>query len=296
MTRILRTVAILGFVLAAHVAAAQDQFFDSNGVRIRFIDRGKGEAIVLIHGNGGSLQAWIDTGVLPNLERDHRVIALDARGHGKSGKPHDVGSYGREMALDVTRLLDHLQVRRAHIVGYSMGASITGKLLTLHPERFLTATLGGSTGRFRWDAAEEARMEQEASEKERECVSRSQLIRLAPVGQPKPSEEEIQKRSAACMADPNQDRFALAALHRGFKDLAVTSAQVTAIKVPTLGIVGSLDGYFAAFQDLRKLRPDMKLVVIEGATHGGPRGAMARPEFVAAVREFITAPHATVSR
>ena len=62
--------------------------------------------------------------------------------------------------------------------------------------------MGGSTGRFRWDAAEAARIEQEASEKERECVSRSQMIRLAPVGQPKPSEEEIQKRSAACMADP----------------------------------------------------------------------------------------------
>ena len=78
MTRILRTVAILGFVLAAHVAAAQDQFFDSNGVRIRFVDRGKGEPIVLIHGNGGSVQGWIDSGVLPNLERDYRVIALDA--------------------------------------------------------------------------------------------------------------------------------------------------------------------------------------------------------------------------
>jgi pimeloyl-ACP methyl ester carboxylesterase len=293
MNRMFRAAAILGLVLVAAPAYAQDQFFSSNGVRIRYVDRGKGEAVVLIHGNGGSLQGWIDTGVLPNLERDHRVIALDARGNGQSGKPHDVAAYGREMALDIVRLMDHLQIRRAHIVGYSMGASITGKLLTLNPERFLTAVMGGSTGRFRWNAAEEARIEQEASEKERECISRSQMRRLAPTGQPTPSEEEIQKRSAACMADPNQDRFALAALHRGSKDLAVTPEQAAAIKVPTLGVVGSLDGYLAAFQEFRKLRPDLKLVVIEGASHGGPRGAMARPEFVAAVREFIAAHRGT---
>jgi pimeloyl-ACP methyl ester carboxylesterase len=205
-----RAVTIVCLALwPAAIALAQDQFFDSNGVRIRYADRGAGDVIVLVHGNGSSLEGWIDSGVLPDLARSYRVVALDARGHGKSGKPHDAKAYGREMGLDVVRLMDHLQIRRAHIVGYSMGASITAQLLTSHAERFVTATLGGAAGRFRWTAEDTARSEQEASEKERECVSRTQISRLAPVNQPKPSEEEIQRLSAACMADPGQDRFAL---------------------------------------------------------------------------------------
>jgi pimeloyl-ACP methyl ester carboxylesterase len=287
MTRTTTLTAVL--VLVARVALAQDQFFDSNGVRIRYIERGAGAPIVLLHGNGGSLQGWIDSGIVGNLERDYHVIALDARGHGQSGKPRDVAAYGQQMGLDMIRLMDHLRIPRAHLVGYSMGASIIGKLLTTHPDRFLTATMGGSTGRFKFTPAEAERLEREAAEKERDCVSRSQMRRLAPLGQAPPSDDAIKAASAACLANPNQDRFALAALHRGFKDLAVTFDQAKAIAVPTLGVVGSLDGYLADFRELQTLRPGMKLVVIEGASHGGPKGAMARPEFVAAVREFLAA-------
>ena len=279
----------LALVLAAASAFAQDQFFDSNGVRIRYMARGAGEPIVLVHGNGGSLQRWIDTGIVADLERDYRVIALDARGHGKSGKPHEVAAYGQEMGLDVLRLLDHLGIARAHMVGYSMGASILGKLVTTHPERFLTLTMGGSTGRFKLTPAEAERLEREAAEKERDCVSRSQMIRLAPLGQPPPSDADFQTQSKACMENPNQDRFALAALHRGFKDLAFTPDEVKAITVPTIGIVGSQDGYLADFKEMHALRPSMTLVVIDGASHGGTNGAQTRPEFLAAVRELIAA-------
>ncbi len=286
MTRLTTLAAV---VLLAAPAHAQDLYLDSAGVRVRYVDRGKGEPVVLLHGNGGSLQGWIDTGIAANLARDYRVIALDARGHGKSGKPRDPAAYGQQMGLDVVRLMDQLGIARAHLVGYSMGASILGKLVTTHPDRFLTLTMGGSTGRFKFTPAEAERIEREAAEKERECVSRSQMIRLAPIGQPPPTEATIQERSKACMADPNQDRFALAALHRGFADLAVTADQVRSIQVPTVGIVGSLDGYLPDFKDMQALRPGMRLVVIDGASHGGPTGAMARPEFVAAVRELLVA-------
>jgi pimeloyl-ACP methyl ester carboxylesterase len=170
-----------------------------------------------------------------------------------------------------------------------MGASITAQLLTTHPERFITATLGGAAGRFQWTPEDAAHYEQEAAEKERDCVSRSQIHRLAPLGQAKPSDEEIRQRSAACMADPNQDRVALAALHRALGEQAFTPAQAAAVKVPTLGIVGSLDPYLRSFRELQRLRPDMRLVVVDNASHGGEAGAMRRPEFVAAVREFIAA-------
>lgn len=266
---------------------AQERFFDSNGIAIRYVDQGSGDAVVLVHGNGSTLDSWNAWGVLPDLVRSHRVVALDARGHGKSGKPHDVKAYGPEMGLDVIRLLDHLGIQRAHIIGYSMGAHIVAQLLTTHPQRFLTATLGGAAGRFRWSREELERSEQEAREKEQECVSRSQIFRLTATGAPRPSEDEIQRRSAACMADPAQDRFAQAALTRGQKDQLITTAQVAAIRVPTLAVVGSLDGYLPDFQALKKIRPSIRLVVVDGATHGGERAAGSRPEFIAAVHELL---------
>jgi len=288
--------AILCIVLVPGIGFAQDQYFDSNGVRIRYVEQGRGDAVVLIHGNGSSLNSWVNSGVLVNLAQDYRVIALDARGHGKSGKPHEVAAYGREMGRDVLRLLDHLGIPKAHIIGYSMGAHITAQLLTTNADHFITATLGGAPGRFRWTEAEIARSEQEASEKEKECVSRSQIFRLAPINGPKPSEEKIKQLSDACMANPDQDRFALAALARALKDQVITSAQVAAVKVPTLGVVGSLDGYLSDFKELQKLRPDVKLVIIDGATHGGDRGAEQRPEFLEAVRTFLASTPTASSR
>ena len=111
MTRTITLTAVL--VLVARAALAQDQFFDSNGVRIRYIDRGAGDPVLLLHGNGGSLQGWIDAGIVGNLEHNYRVIALDARGHGQSGKPRDVAAYGQQMGLDMIRLMDHLRHSRA---------------------------------------------------------------------------------------------------------------------------------------------------------------------------------------
>ena len=94
----------------------------------------------------------------------------------------------------------------------------------------------------------------------------------------------------------NQDQFAQAALTRAQKNTMITPAQVTAVRVPTLGVVGTLDDYLRDFHALKKLRPDVKLVTIEGATHGGDRGASRRPEFVAAVRELLASARSRSSR
>src|SRR5215510_1197064 len=143
-------VASVLLFLAAGVSA-QDHFFDSNGVRIRYVERGAGEPVLLIHGYTRNLDTnWIDTCVLENLARDHRVIAFDLRGHGNSGKPHEPAAYGGQMVQDAIRLLDHLKIQRAHFVGYSLGAIITAKLLTTNADRFLTATLGGHAGYRNW--------------------------------------------------------------------------------------------------------------------------------------------------
>lgn len=286
MNRLRLCAAVLCLVLAPGVSFAQDKFFDSNGVTIRYVEQGNGEPIVLLHGIADSLEIWVRRNVFQNLATDYRVIAFDARGHGKSGKPHDPKRYGREMALDTVRLLDHLGIRRAHVVGYSMGGRLTSQLLTLHPDRFLTATLVAGVSAFRWTPEAARRAEQEASEREQECVSRTLIFNQF---RDKPSEEDIKARSAACFADPNQDRFAIAALTRSRADQVITPAQAAAVTVPTLGIVGSLDPQTAGFERLKKLRPSLKLVVIDGAVHAGDHGILTRPEFIAALREFIAA-------
>lgn len=294
-------------VLSSPLAFAQDKFFDSNGVKIRYVESGSGPPMVLVHGFGNTVETWMNAGrfgdvakssnagPFDDLAKSYHVIAFDLRGHGKSGKPHDAKQYGPELALDVVRLLDHLRIPRAHIVGYSLGANITSQLLTLRPDRFLTATLIASSGRFAENDQTVRGAAQEASEIERECISRSLVLRLAPPGQP-PSEEELRARSAACFADPEYDRFAVAALARGRPGEVFTPAQASAVKVPTLGIVGTLDPNRARLEALKKLRADLKLVAVEGATHAGDRGILRRPELTVAIREFIASRRETASR
>jgi pimeloyl-ACP methyl ester carboxylesterase len=109
---------------------ADDFFFDSRGVNIHYSVEGKGEPVILIHGFGTSIQLnWGTPGIIKALADQYQVIALDNRGHGQSDKPHAPSAYGSEMANDVIRLMDHLDIRKAHIIGYSMGGVITSYLL-----------------------------------------------------------------------------------------------------------------------------------------------------------------------
>ena len=146
LTRLVRYVETGAPVAVAPPPPLQDQFFSSDGVRLRYVEEGRGaDPLVLLHDRGSSIEEqWIATGVMPSLVRQDifRVIALDLRGHGKSDKPQPA-VVDAEMARDVDRLMTHLGIRRAHVVGYGLGANIAAKLATLHPERFITMTLAG---------------------------------------------------------------------------------------------------------------------------------------------------------
>jgi pimeloyl-ACP methyl ester carboxylesterase len=277
------------FLLLAPTLTAQDKYFDSDGVRIRYIVQGAGEPVVLVHGFEGSMETWVARGIISNLARDYQVIAFDMRGHGKSAKPHSPSAYGREMALDIVRLLDHLGIARAHIVGFSLGSQLTSQLLTLRPDRFLTATLIAGAGRLEWTDQQARDAEQEAVEHERQCISQGAINRLFPPDRPRPTEQQIAALSAACMADSTQDRFALAAAARSRGDQRITPADAAAVKVPTLAVVGSLDPARKGLETLKSLRPDLKLVIVDGATHAGDRGIIGRPELMTALREFLAA-------
>jgi pimeloyl-ACP methyl ester carboxylesterase len=83
------------------------------------------------------------------------------------------------------------------------------------------------------------------------------------------------------------DVKALAAYNRaGTQALNSTDADVAAIRVPVLGTIGSLDNV-PSMNQLKAVLPSLKMVVIDGATHVGDRGAARRPEFVKAIRDFL---------
>ena len=125
------------------------QTFDSDGTTIAYIDvpakGGSGDPIVLIHGFASNHAVnWVNTLWVKTLsEAGRRVVALDNRGHGESEKLYEPEAYGSDiMAQDTRRLLDHLGIERADIMGYSMGARISAYLALDNPE-------AGAFGAFR---------------------------------------------------------------------------------------------------------------------------------------------------
>ena len=119
--------------------------YESNGVPIHYEVFGEGDPVVLVHGFASSLKGnWVTTGWIDTLRPVRKVIALDCRGHGQSGKPHDPESYGgHEMEDDVLRLMNHLDIQKADLFGYSMGAAISLRAVLRRPQRFTSLVLGG---------------------------------------------------------------------------------------------------------------------------------------------------------
>jgi pimeloyl-ACP methyl ester carboxylesterase len=286
MAALLRWILVATFWALAGAASAQDRFFDSGGVRIRYVDYGAGLPVVLVHGFTANIErSWIETGVLPDLARDYRVIALDLRGHGRSDKPHDPRAYD-DVGLDVIRLLDHLDISRAHVVGYSLGGIIVAKLLTTHPQRFLSAVLGAAA--YRRGQSERSDRQAEAAAREIEAgVYRALVVSTAPTDEPAPTEELIRARSRAIAAV--NDLFAHAALMRARRALLVTDAEIAAVRVPALAVAGAADPALLRIRAMQAVWPGLELQIVPGAAHPTvhPRGLPRSSQFVAAIRRQI---------
>lgn len=129
------------------------KFFDSDGVKIAYIDEPPAEGVapaatpvLLIHGFASNIAMnWLAPGWVDALRKaGFRVIAFDNRGHGNSEKLYDLADYGAPlMAEDARRLLDHLNVKTVNLLGYSMGARISAFLAVAHPERVARIVFGG---------------------------------------------------------------------------------------------------------------------------------------------------------
>jgi pimeloyl-ACP methyl ester carboxylesterase len=226
--------------------------FVHDGVEIAFLDEGEGEPIVLVHGFASTAQVnWLHPGWIATLTRaGRRVIALDNRGHGASSKLYDPAAYhSARMAEDVRALLDHLDVPRADVMGYSLGARITAFFALAHPSRLRRAVLGGLG------------------------------IRLVDgVGLPESIADALEAPSLAQVSDPTGHMFrsfaeqtksdlkALAACIRGSRQI-LTREQVAAIRAPVLVAVGTKDTIAGSAQELAALLPSGTPLDIPGRDH-----------------------------
>lgn len=233
---------MLACVLSASLRADE---FDSGGVKIFYTVQGTGSPVVLIHGlHASAAMNWTLPGITGALANEHRVIAMDARGHGQSDKPQDENAHGTAMVDDVVRLLDHLHVKRARIVGYSMGGMIAMKMAVLHPGRVDTLLLCG----MGW---------------------------LREGGRLQNFWERIPVRERGA------GRTSGSACTKGFTQLAVSEAEVKALKMPAAIIVGSRDPVERLYvEPLTKVRPDWPVTKIADAGH---LSCITKPEFKDAV-------------
>ena len=247
MNRSYHAVTALALVLSPVAAAdpTHGYLVASDGVKIHYMVEGSGTPVVLIHGYTGSAEGnWFANGVAEALAKNHRVIAIDIRGHGASDKPTDPSSYGVHLWRDVLELMDHLDIDKAHVHGYSMGGSITTQLLIHAPDRFITASYGGSGVRE---------------------VDPEQLAKVPP------DEEGSDPREAEALdtlrASPTREDAALGMVVGSWREAFAGQIDLTQIRIPVLAINGELDSPNAKTHRMERELADFRSVVLPGKSH-----------------------------
>jgi len=131
-------------------------FADNQGTKIYYEVEGQGPPIILAHPLTGNTTFWTSFGYVDRLKDKYSVILFDARGHGKSDKPHEAESYDHQLMVgDVIAIMDSVGVPRAHYWGFSMGG-YTGLGMAKHfSQRLLSLVLGGAAPNAPSDKADE---------------------------------------------------------------------------------------------------------------------------------------------
>lgn len=245
------------------------QRFVHRGVGIAYIDvpahQGEGPTVLAIHGFASNHAVnWIGPQWVRSLTHaGYRVIALDNRGHGQSDKLYDAADYDtRLMADDAAALLEHLDIRMAGVVGYSMGARISAFLAVQRPDLVGALALGGLG-----------------------------IHLIDGVGLPQTIADAMEAGSLAEIRDPmgrtfrafamstHSDLKALAACIRGSRQV-LTVQEAGGIVAPTIVCVGTKDPIAGDPHALAALIPGARAFDIEGRDHNLAVGDRSHREAV----------------
>ena len=250
--------------------------FQSGGLTLAFDDIAPAGAplgvVLLVHGFATNrAENWRRLGWLGALERKgYRAVALDLRGHGESDKPHDPSAYSRgQMAADIVGLIDHLELGRVDLLGYSMGAHLSLAVALDAPARVGKLILGGVGGR---------------------------MLTGSPLSTPPMTmAEALTTDDMASITDPTlrgfrqfaenqgEDRAALAACSQGQGGSAGADA-LWGLRTPTLVVAGSRDDLAGDPQVLADAIPGARAVTLPACDHFS---AIPHALFKAAVFDFL---------
>jgi pimeloyl-ACP methyl ester carboxylesterase len=254
-------------------ARPQMKTFSSDGVTLAYLDqpaaRPDAEPVLLIHGFASNAATnWVNTGWVSTLSSTgYRVVAFDNRGHGASEKLYRIEDYGAPlMAEDARRLLDHLGIGRAHVIGYSMGARIAAFLALAHPERVASLVFGG--------------------------LGINMVRGMAGTGPiahalEAPSVDDVKSQAARTFRvfaeQTKSDLKALAACIRASRS-PITAEAVATLKPPVLVAVGEQDVVGGSATELAALIPGAEAFVIAERDH---MKAVGDASFKQAARTFL---------
>jgi pimeloyl-ACP methyl ester carboxylesterase len=255
-------------------ATTTDGFTTDDGLRIAYdvwAHEGDRPPIVLHHGfAANAFVNWVRPGLVDAFVAAGRhVVALDARGHGRSDKPHDPDRYGHaRMAADVGQLVEHLGFAAYDLVGYSMGSVVSATVASAD-RRVHRLVLGGVGG---------ALVDRELAGSRRRGMAR--VV------------EGLETTNAADVTDPSASAFrafagatgadlrALASVARAGGRERIAAERIAA---PTLVIIGT--------QDTLASHADRLTAAIAGSTlrivPGNHLSAVTTPEFRDALLEFL---------
>lgn len=226
--------------------------FNSGGVEIAFQEAGVGSPILLIHGFASNARVnWWDTSWVRTLtEAGRRVISFDHRGHGASQKLYDPALYpAAEMAEDARRLLDHLGIGQADVMGYSMGARVAAFLTMAHPERVRRAVFAGLASRMITGVGGAGAIAAALEAPSRDDVS------------------DAGARGFRIFAEQTRsDLKALAACIRSSRE-RITAEELATIRVPVLVVAGEKDDVAGDVETLVSAIPGARGVTLPNRNH-----------------------------
>jgi pimeloyl-ACP methyl ester carboxylesterase len=242
----------------------------ANGIDLHFEMRGEGEPLLLLHGFMGTSGDWAHVFDVDAFARSRRVIAPDARGHGRSTNPSGAFSF-RECARDALAILDQLGIDRFRAVGVSLGAKTLLHVATQQPERVEAMVIVSATPYFPQQARE--------------------VMRAAAVTD-HPADEWAQMRSRHLGGDDQiralwrlPERFA--ATH---DDMSFTPPLLSTITARTLVVSGDRDPFYPVELAVEMYRaiPRSELWIVPREGHGPIYGAW-REAFASAALAFLDA-------
>jgi pimeloyl-ACP methyl ester carboxylesterase len=263
-TRLFAIGLFAGFRVCAFDPGTLDtgRFESFDGTHIYYESVGSGRPVVLIHGFISNSDSWRRSALYGDLASSgFRVILIDLRGNGKSGRPHLSEAFENDAeAMDVVILADKLGLQKYSVVGYSRGAIIASRVALLD-KRVNSVVMGGMGSDFtnpQWP--------------------RRHNIYKALIGEPLPEFESLVKR---VKSDPNLDQLCLAYMQ---KSQPVSSPkELAGLHRPVLVICGDKDEDNGSSKALSEMIPSSSYKRVPG-THGD---TMRTKDFSIAVTDFL---------